>query len=497
MKLGESISKIQRELLQEVKREPTWSNIFEALLQLTTDSDILKGKENVHPDWVKIYDSQREMLTRYLPQKQLKNLGTFFKKLVPFYHAFLTLDPEKLKIAFLLGAGASKPTPSNIPTVKELLPQLLERARRLDRDDVTKLSDFCDDRKIDNIEDLLTAAQLATFCSRNSTVWRLINYLLYRRDSDMADEDLRRVSPLYEPTSRYVRRRVETSAADVSSVAFLQDTLQVLFGLLASTMLPAKPNKAHEAIALYSTKHPKTAIVTTNYDCCIDLALEDVKQPFQYRIEFVNRPVPASTEKTAARLVKLHGSLNWYYCETCQEVQLVDIRAILKGYLNDQAPYPVIAICKECGGQRRGLLVPPLAMKFDVAPPLTPLLGEARDAFEKADLITVVGFSFAEADIYISRMLSKSMQSRSTQKLLIVDPDADVVSRVRRKFKASIPNFKENRIIHLSGDCAEMLPKFLAGELREKAQQKEESVQKRTTKPKKQRAEQKNAADAE
>jgi NAD-dependent SIR2 family protein deacetylase len=199
----------------------------------------------------------------------------------------------------------------------------------------------------------------------------------------------------------------------------------------------------------------------------MDLALEDVKQVFQYRIEFARRKPPETDEDAAARLVKLHGSLNWYYCETCQEVQLVNIRKLVDSYAQDEHPYPVIGICKDCGGQRRGLIVPPLALKFDVAPPLTPLLSEAKDAFENADLACVVGFSFAEADVYISRMLSKSMQKRPTMRLLIIDPDAELVSRVRRKFKASVPNFDESRILRLSGDCAEMLPRFLAGQLKQ------------------------------
>lgn len=357
------------------------------------------------------------------------------------------VDPKGLRAAFLLGAGASKPKPSDIPTVRELLPHLLDRARRLDREDVNKLADFCEERKIDNIEDLLTAAQLATFCSRNPLVLSLVNYLLYRGEDDDAET---------EP------------GADLSSVAFLQDTLQTLFGLLSSTMLPAKPNAAHEAIARYAKDHPGASIVTTNYDCCMDLALGDVSKDFIYQLDFANVKAAAPPADECSRLVKLHGSLNWFYCETCQEVQLIDIRQMVDNFLNDRAPYPVIGICKDCGGQRRGLLVPPLAMKFDLAPPLTPLVSRASEAFGKADLIVVVGFSFAEADLYISRLLSKSMQEKDTQKLLIVDPDRRVAEKVQRKFKASIPNFDTDRILKIAGDCAETLTKFLAGDLLKK-----------------------------
>jgi NAD-dependent SIR2 family protein deacetylase len=438
-------------MLEQVRRRP--ESAWDTLHDVTTDSDIRAEREELHPDWIQIYEAIRDTPSRETPPAARREVEEFFSELVAFDRALRELDLTKIRATFLLGAGASKPAPSNIPTVKELLPQLLERGRRLDREDVTKLAAFCEERRIDNIEDLLTAAQLATFSSRNPTILRLLNYLLYGGETEGVDYELAGLLPR--------GRRRDPAVANVSSVAFLQDTLQVLFGLLASTMLPAEPNKAHEAIANFSKAYPDSAIVTTNYDCCMDLALEAVQLPLTYRLEFANR---INNEAAgSAQLIKLHGSLNWYYCETCQEVQCIDIRRTVENYMQDKVPYSVIAICKDCGGQRRGLIVPPLAMKFDVAPPLTPLLAAAKDAFEQADIIVVVGFSFAEADVYISRMLSKSMQTKHGQRLIIIDPISEVARRVRRKFKSSIPNFDERRIIRITGDCSEALPKLLSG----------------------------------
>jgi len=221
---------------------------------------------------------------------------------------------------------------------------------------------------------------------------------------------------------------------DVSSVAFLQDTLQILFGLLSSRMLPAEPNEGHKAIANYLADHTDARIVTTNYDCCVDRALTAQGVPYTYCIDFKN-PMPTSPgEANPIALVKLHGSLNWFYCETCQEVHWIDIEATVNDFVQDRASYPVIGVCKDCGGQRRGLLVPPLAMKFDVAPPLNPLIDRAAAAFADIDVIVVVGFSFADADLYISRMVSKAMQAHEKTKVLMLDPDRSVVAKVRRKF---------------------------------------------------------------
>lgn len=107
-------------------------------------------------------------------------------------------------------------------------------------------------------------------------------------------------------------------------------------------------------------------------------------------------------------------------------------------------------------------------MKFDVAPPLTPLLNDAREAFEGADVVIAVGYSFADADVYITRMLSKSMQSRDSQKLLIVDPDSAIVDKLKLRFNHSIPRFDTERILYAHQGCEAFLPQFLAGELIEK-----------------------------
>src|SRR5262249_48136576 len=139
----------------------------QAFRRVVEDDEIRSESEELHPDWLQLFESRRDVLRRYLPPRAAKEIDSFFEKCRRFDQQLCTLDLVKVRTTFLLGAGASKPAPSNIPTVKELLPQLLERGRRLDREDVTKLAAFCEERGIDNIEDLLTAAQLATFSSRN------------------------------------------------------------------------------------------------------------------------------------------------------------------------------------------------------------------------------------------------------------------------------------------------------------------------------------------
>jgi len=449
---SKEISRVQRRLLDETLIDPLSPYNIRNFIRVASDRDIITGKEPLHPDWLDLFNTYRKDLQNLMGGEVFKEIRIFFDSLKQIDLGVSEIDPQAVGMTFLLGAGASKPEPSGIPTVKELLPDMLENARRLDREDVTQLAEFCENTKIGNIEDLLTAAELAKFCSRNPIILNLIDFLLYRQETIKSE--------------RFTRQ--QRSTADFSSVAFLQDTLQILFGLLSNRMLPAKPNKGHKAIAEYAKQKAGTAIVTTNWDCCMDLALGKEEENFTYMIEFANNISANKNNEKLTTLIKLHGSLNWFYCETCQQVNLISMNRMVDNYLADKAFYPVIAVCKGCGGPRRGLLVPPLAMKFDIAPPLNPLIEEAQRAFNAADIVVVVGFSFADADLYISRMLSKWMQISKNGKLVVFDPDYYIVDKIRNKFDARIPHFNKERILRVQGDCSDTLPKFLSGKFYEK-----------------------------
>lgn len=76
------------------------------------------------------------------------------------------LEPDH-DVLFFLGAGASKPHPSNIPTVNELLDELWKKSNRLESKPLSKLEKWCEENNIRNIEELLTAVTLSDFMIRN------------------------------------------------------------------------------------------------------------------------------------------------------------------------------------------------------------------------------------------------------------------------------------------------------------------------------------------
>src|SRR5437870_9970169 len=202
-------------------------------------SETHREGEEVDPGWLDLWDRWSSEIDGFLPQPLYEEIAAKMATVSPIDEEIsrIALRDED-KVAVLLGAGASFPPPSGIPTVLGLLPELLGRAKKLGRDEIDKLVKWCDDNRVTNIEDLLTAAYVADFAAKRPSVTGLLNYFLSpRRESDPDDG--------YRPERPVVRRTGREIAAGISH---LQETLQTLFGLLTSRMLPAKPNPAHEAI---------------------------------------------------------------------------------------------------------------------------------------------------------------------------------------------------------------------------------------------------------
>lgn len=382
---------------------------------------------------------------RYSPEA-INLIDNYFKK-----SNFLDISPKikidaKTNIVFLLGAGAS--APSNIPTVNLLLPELLKRAKKIGREDLDRLAKFCEERELKNIEDLLTAAYISNFAVKNRNVNSLLKYFLMNDD---------------KAQQKFLR----SLESDASSISFLQDTLQTLFGLLASTMISAKPNQTHEEIVKFAKTHQKCSIITTNYDGCMDEAILRAGMKLKNYINedsyFINvDDIDKLKEHQPINLIKMHGSINWAYCDSCQGVKEFDLLFLKESYEENKLSYPVMGLCKICGGLSRPLLVPPLSFKILMFPKLIDLWNSAKEEIEKADYLIVIGYSFAEADTYITKIVARSMSVNKNQRMIVVNTDPNLVAILKDRFEAQINGFDSKRIIRLCESSDTAMVKLLS-----------------------------------
>ncbi len=435
------ISDRQRRYLAGATRDPSEATRY--LYQLIED------KEQLSPEWIDVWKRAKPLGLHYpdeIVTKIEQALGEI--SLVDDQIFKIRLEANQ-KVTLLLGAGASAPA---IPTVADLLPELWRRAKKMGRDDIDQLAGWCDSQRITDIEDLLTAAHVADFAAKNPSVVGLLDYFLFTGRSSPSP-----ASSFYSSSGRSTTR---TIAVNVSSIALIQDTLHVLFGLLAGIMIPAAPNAGHQAIADFVTIHDNTSIVTTNYDGCIDEALIGGGVATDTHVQ--RKLASTAGRRPAIDLIKMHGSINWTYCDSCQEVKQFDLLKIKTQYDSDAASYAVIGICRACGGQRRPLLVPPLAFKFIVFPNLIGLWDIAAQRIENSDYLIVVGHSFSEADAYISKIISRSLTVNSQQKMIVCDLNPRLVPLLRDRFEAHIDRFDPMRVLQATGASADLLPRILA-----------------------------------
>jgi len=425
---------------------PGFPDALDALdVTLALYNAVSMGK-TLHGDWKTIWDKHRadSEHQEYISPGALRKIDKAIRNL-SYIGDLSSIDiRKKSKVCIFLGAGASTPTPSSIPTVAQLLPELWRRARKLGREDIDRLSRWCEEKNVTNIEDLLTAAYLANFSAKNPAVSGLLNYFLFNYRGEEAKSSI----------SLRPQRQPQPSPVDASSVAMFQETLQGLFGLLTSTMIPAPPNNGHKAITKFVKNHADTSIVTTNYDGCMDESLLDAKVPINTHI--------GSTDNKERNidLVKIHGSINWTYCDSCHEVKEFDLLSLKQDFKSDRISYAVVGICKSCGGQRRPLLIPPIGLKFVMFPNLIRLWNIARERIEGADLLIVVGFSFSEADSYINKIVERSMSMNSNQRIIVCDPNRKLSESLRERYAARISGFQVERIIEAVGSAEVLLPEL-------------------------------------
>jgi NAD-dependent SIR2 family protein deacetylase len=364
------------------------------------------------------------------PEKREKSKEELQKELLAPLHS---IKPDKSeKVLFFLGAGASKPSPSNIPTVNELLPELWKKSSKMETKPLEKLQTWCRENNIENIEEMLTAVTISNFIIKNTKVHGLLNSVLY-------------------PEWKALK---EASIRDIDAVLLLENMLNTFFSLLVGTMLQAKPNAIHTAIAEFAKKRGNVDVFTTNYDSCIDQALDQCGIEYYYGFK-------TNSNADVLSLIKMHGSINWFYCDTCQSVFLPSIETVASAIEKD-IPYAVTGMCRHCNAPVKQFIIPPVAHKYLTHPPIVQIWDCGRRIVEQANVFVIIGYSFSDADDYIAKMLVKAVGQDPKKKVIIVDVSEKAINRCKSFITSHVDSFDEKKsFFPLLGNGLELVPQII------------------------------------
>ena len=200
-----------------------------------------------------------------------------------------------------------------------------------------------------------------------------------------------------------------------------------------------------------------TTFVSTNYDILIDNALinpphEEISGSLiDYGVDFTNFDVDPSDPNMwkrwkrpgpdATALLKIHGSLNWLCCRTCNTLTLTPG---MKGAIElVKDPSANVAQCDACRSLMSPLIVPPTFYKDMSRVFLSMVWNKAELALRKAEHILFCGYSFPDADIHIKYLLKRAQVNRTgaMPRITVINEHSNKTDEKRRAERLSYKRF--------------------------------------------------------
>lgn len=175
----------------------------------------------------------------------------------------------------------------------------------------------------------------------------------------------------------------------------------------------------------------KTSIITFNYDIALEYAFHwmKIKEPqysqllFDYCLEHEKTP-------NAIPFLKLHGSLNWYFCEKCKKFSFYNFSDLQLLAMHQKEG---IIQCKStnlcCNNiYEDPYIVPPTWNKSEQYSGITAVWKRAAQELSEAEIIVVIGYSLPPTDQFFRFLYALGSEGESIiKKFIVFDPCKDIV----------------------------------------------------------------------
>lgn len=160
----------------------------------------------------------------------------------------------------------------------------------------------------------------------------------------------------------------------------------------------------------------ETLFFTTNYDILIDNALvrhlkkhysSDWMEMMNYGVairDFESNNLVKPNLKEAIPIIKLHGSLNWLYCSSCD--------SLFVSFLKKQGVSSIVSpeLCQDncCKTRMFPIIIPPSYFKVMSNSYLQRVWNSAEKLLKNVQRIIFCGYSFPDADIHVKYLLKRA-----------------------------------------------------------------------------------------
>lgn len=316
---------------------------------------------------------------------------------------FLKYPPQR-DVVFVLGAGASHP--DGVPLQRHILPMIIED-------------------KNGQIKNSLIGRQVLEFINENFSY-------------STQEKIYPNLEAVFGFLDYFIQQNESLNAKYTNSK--LRDIKEYLIKLIhyVVNLETEKPSKYYrsfwEAVQKYNSN---VSIITLNYDTLLEHAFEFLFKKFgyiDYCFHFMNfdenkrnekftkwlnprQPIDIEngSEPVPIKILKIHGSLNWKYCNCCNQTLLthwdrkIDLqKGKFLGYTYpDNQEYEFV--CPLDGTEFQTVIMPPSYVKSLNHPVITQLLSEASREIRATKKIVFIGYSLSDADVHVKALFKKQM----------------------------------------------------------------------------------------
>jgi hypothetical protein len=207
--------------------------------------------------------------------------------------------------------------------------------------------------------------------------------------------------------------------------------------------IPADRRFHHTLLKPLYVRNVEPSVVSLNYDVIVDNAMFSLSEEYQgmrppaYRVAIATpKYQEISQQGSFGRLLKIHGSLNWLYCQQCQRLDLFvssGMKSIRTGKALDElynsAPFNDAYSCRgtpcrnrpACQGFVSPILITPTYVKDYENVHVGKVWSVAEQAMKKSDRAVIVGYSLPTDDVEVAMLLKRGLNHLPRNRITVVE----------------------------------------------------------------------------
>ncbi|MCF6268696.1 MAG: SIR2 family protein [Melioribacteraceae bacterium] len=321
--------------------------------------------------------------------------------------------PTTRDVVFVFGAGASHP--DGVPLQRHILPMILN-------------------------DDEIAGSDIGKI---------VIQFIKDNFAFDSATNDYPHLESLFLFLDHFIQQNESLSKTYTNSVLHkIKEHLIILIHFIVNketSTINSTYHKFWEAVEKYNSN---ISIITLNYDTLLEQAFEFMYERvgyIDYSFHLMNynksddlkhfnfwlnprQPIQTHSESNPVpfKLIKLHGSLNWKYCNCCNQTLLtpwdreVDLNKGKFTWYSKKSETSYEYVCPIDGTDFETLILTPSFAKNINQQVISQLISEAGREIRAAKKIVFIGYSFSNADVHVRALFKKHLQPET--EVVVLNP---------------------------------------------------------------------------